>query len=201
MAAVASMPSSRLPTSSTTTSTTPLNAAQFPDHATWADASSSSSTQKKDKQGDVKMDEENAGRGVSSSSSSSHNTQTDSDSDIASSRPPTPPPAESTSARSKETGPTTRELSSQEAVKEEEDASERSSWIAETQLPKLSDDELNNAKLLILDLLGWGVPPEYILERGVSHQLLYTVFTDLRLRLPDPIVADCVALADRLSIK
>lgn len=65
----------------------------------------------------------------------------------------------------------------------------------------VSDEELNNAKVLVLDLLGWGVPPEYILRRGVSHQLLYTVFTDLRLRLPDGIVAECVALAERLSIK
>ena len=65
----------------------------------------------------------------------------------------------------------------------------------------VSDEELNNAKVLVLDLLGWGVTPEYILQRGVSYQLLYTVFTDLRLRLPDNIVADCAALAERLSIK
>jgi len=40
----------------------------------------------------------------------------------------------------------------------------------------------------MLDLLGWGVPPDYILQRGVSRELLCTVFSDLRLRLPENIV-------------
>ena len=54
---------------------------------------------------------------------------------------------------------------------------------------------LNHGPLaLVLDLLGWGVSPEYLLQRGISHALLYTVFTDLRLQLPDKIKADCIAL-------
>ncbi|EJC97881.1 uncharacterized protein FOMMEDRAFT_171291 [Fomitiporia mediterranea MF3/22] len=55
----------------------------------------------------------------------------------------------------------------------------------------MTDTQLDQAKVLVLDLLGWGVPPEYLLQRGISHALLYTVFTDLRLRLPDSIIEDC----------
>lgn len=58
----------------------------------------------------------------------------------------------------------------------------------------MTDEQLHHAKVLVLDLLGWGVTPEYLLQRGVSHALLYTVFTDLRLRLPEKIKADCIAL-------
>ncbi len=49
---------------------------------------------------------------------------------------------------------------------------------------------MHHAKILILDLLGWGVSPEYILNRGVSHKLVCSVFADLNLRLPDYVVAD-----------
>lgn len=58
----------------------------------------------------------------------------------------------------------------------------------------VTDEQLHRAKTLILDLLGWGVPPEYLLQRGVSLSLLYTVFTDLRLRLPDSIFSECIEL-------
>lgn len=63
----------------------------------------------------------------------------------------------------------------------------------------VTDEQLHQAKVLVLDLLGWGVPPEYLLQRGVSHALLYTVFTDLRLRLPESIIADCVRLVSAQS--
>jgi len=49
----------------------------------------------------------------------------------------------------------------------------------------LTDEQLYDAKVVVLDLLGWGVPPEYILQRGVSPELLLTVFTDLKLRFPE----------------
>lgn len=48
----------------------------------------------------------------------------------------------------------------------------------------VSPEELNHAKSVVLDLLGWGVQPEYLLEYGVSPQAIFTIFTDLHLRLP-----------------
>ncbi|KAI5116485.1 hypothetical protein M0805_009054 [Coniferiporia weirii] len=56
--------------------------------------------------------------------------------------------------------------------------------------PDMTAEQLHHAKVLVLDLLGWGVPPEYLLQRGISCALLRTIFTDLRLRLPDDILAD-----------
>lgn len=37
---------------------------------------------------------------------------------------------------------------------------------------------------MILDLLGLGVPPEYLMLCGVTRELIYFTFTELRLRLP-----------------
>ena len=48
----------------------------------------------------------------------------------------------------------------------------------------VSDEELDLAKSIVLDLLGWGVPPEYLVDCGVSSQVIYKIFTDLHLRLP-----------------
>lgn len=47
-----------------------------------------------------------------------------------------------------------------------------------------SDLKLDLAKDIVLDLLGWGVTPEYLVEAGVSSAALYAIFTDLHLRLP-----------------
>jgi hypothetical protein len=44
--------------------------------------------------------------------------------------------------------------------------------------------EYDTAKDIVLDLLGWGVPPEYLVECGLSRELIYYVFTDLNLKLP-----------------
>lgn len=44
--------------------------------------------------------------------------------------------------------------------------------------------EYDAAKDIVLDLLGWGVPPQYLVDCGLSKELVYYVFTDLRLRLP-----------------
>jgi len=49
----------------------------------------------------------------------------------------------------------------------------------------VSPAELEHAKDLVLDLLGWGVSPEYLLQAGLSSGTMYRIFTDLRLRLPD----------------
>ncbi|KAG5644489.1 hypothetical protein DXG03_008316 [Asterophora parasitica] len=48
----------------------------------------------------------------------------------------------------------------------------------------LSLEELEIAKNIVLDLLGWGVQPEYLVECGVSSHAIYRIFTDLHLRLP-----------------
>ncbi|KIO02671.1 hypothetical protein M404DRAFT_27583 [Pisolithus tinctorius Marx 270] len=49
----------------------------------------------------------------------------------------------------------------------------------------ITQQEYDTAKDLVLDLLGWGVPPEYLLEYGISRHMIYYVFTELNLRLPD----------------
>ncbi|KAG1850835.1 hypothetical protein DFJ58DRAFT_793276 [Suillus subalutaceus] len=48
--------------------------------------------------------------------------------------------------------------------------------------------DLDHTKNLVLDLLGWGVSPEYLVEAGVSAGVIYRVFTDLNLRLPTNLV-------------
>ena len=40
------------------------------------------------------------------------------------------------------------------------------------------------AKDTILDLLGWGVPPEYLVDSGLSREIIFYVFVELNLRLP-----------------
>ena len=46
-------------------------------------------------------------------------------------------------------------------------------------------DEYETAKDIILDLLGWGVPPEFLVDCGLTKALVFYVFTELNLRLPD----------------
>ncbi|KAF8124678.1 hypothetical protein EV363DRAFT_1299600 [Boletus edulis] len=49
----------------------------------------------------------------------------------------------------------------------------------------LTKEDLDRAKSLVLDLLGWDVTLEYLVERGLSQSAaIYAIFTDLRLRLP-----------------
>jgi hypothetical protein len=48
----------------------------------------------------------------------------------------------------------------------------------------VTKEDLDRAKSLVLDLLGWGVTPEYLVECGLSPSVVYKIFTDLRLRLP-----------------
>lgn len=44
--------------------------------------------------------------------------------------------------------------------------------------------EYDTAKDIVLDLLGWGVPPQYLVECGLSRELIRYVFWDLNLKLP-----------------
>ena len=46
-------------------------------------------------------------------------------------------------------------------------------------------DEYDTAKDIILDLLGWGVPPDFLVDCGLTKELVFYVFTELNLRLPD----------------
>ncbi|KXN88061.1 hypothetical protein AN958_07520 [Leucoagaricus sp. SymC.cos] len=44
--------------------------------------------------------------------------------------------------------------------------------------------EYTAAKDIVLDLLGWGVPPHYLVDCGLSRDLVFCVFTELQLKLP-----------------
>ncbi|KAJ7761581.1 hypothetical protein DFH07DRAFT_815476 [Mycena maculata] len=48
----------------------------------------------------------------------------------------------------------------------------------------MNQDQYDTAKDIVLDLLGWGVPPDYLIDCGLSHQIVYYVFSELNLRLP-----------------
>ncbi|KAI0693975.1 hypothetical protein BC835DRAFT_1351463 [Cytidiella melzeri] len=49
---------------------------------------------------------------------------------------------------------------------------------------KMTQTQYDTAKDLVLDLLGWGVPPEYLVGCGLSREIIYFVFLELNLRLP-----------------
>jgi hypothetical protein len=48
----------------------------------------------------------------------------------------------------------------------------------------VSQAEYEAAKDIVLDLLGWGVEPEYLVDLGLSREVVFYVFTELNLRLP-----------------
>ncbi|KAH9933226.1 uncharacterized protein BXZ73DRAFT_101185 [Epithele typhae] len=49
----------------------------------------------------------------------------------------------------------------------------------------LTQPQYDTAKDIVLDLLGWGVPPEYLVNCGLSREIIYYVFVELNLRLPN----------------
>lgn len=49
----------------------------------------------------------------------------------------------------------------------------------------MTQAEYDTVKDIILDLLGWGIPFNYLIESGISKVVLYYVFSELNLRLPD----------------
>ncbi|KIJ53507.1 hypothetical protein M422DRAFT_42648 [Sphaerobolus stellatus SS14] len=49
---------------------------------------------------------------------------------------------------------------------------------------RMTPEEFSEAKLLILDLLGWGVPLDYLIHHEIGRESLYYAFTELNLRLP-----------------
>ncbi|KAJ7147043.1 hypothetical protein C8R43DRAFT_1011618 [Mycena crocata] len=48
----------------------------------------------------------------------------------------------------------------------------------------LNQDQYDTAKDIVLDLLGWGVPPEFLVDCNLSREIVYYVFSELNLRLP-----------------
>ncbi|KAF7974225.1 hypothetical protein HWV62_13098 [Athelia sp. TMB] len=56
--------------------------------------------------------------------------------------------------------------------------------LVSSDIEPLPPAEVDRAKDVVLDLLGWGVTPEYLVDAGVSSEALYTIFKDLNLRLP-----------------
>lgn len=48
----------------------------------------------------------------------------------------------------------------------------------------MTQDQYNTAKDIVLDLLGWGVPPEYLVDCNLSRHVVFYVFTELNLRMP-----------------
>lgn len=49
----------------------------------------------------------------------------------------------------------------------------------------MNQAQYDAAKDIVLDLLGWAVPPDYLLDCGVSREIIFYVFSELNLRLPD----------------
>ncbi|KAG5652884.1 hypothetical protein H0H81_003247 [Sphagnurus paluster] len=48
----------------------------------------------------------------------------------------------------------------------------------------LNQEQYDRAKDVVLDLLGWGVAPEYLVDCGLTREIVYYVFSELNLRLP-----------------
>ncbi|TFK74844.1 hypothetical protein BDN72DRAFT_635775 [Pluteus cervinus] len=49
----------------------------------------------------------------------------------------------------------------------------------------MNQTQYDHAKDIILDLLGWGVTPEHLVEYGLSREIIYYTFNELNLRLPE----------------
>ncbi|THH01108.1 hypothetical protein EW145_g6976 [Phellinidium pouzarii] len=49
---------------------------------------------------------------------------------------------------------------------------------------KMNMEQFNLVKELVLDLLGWGVSPEYLVDCGLTREAVFYTFTELNLRLP-----------------
>ena len=57
----------------------------------------------------------------------------------------------------------------------------------------MTQKQYDTAKEVILDILGYGVPPEYLINCGISKETIYYVFTELNLRLPSNLVTAGIA--------
>ncbi|RPD77480.1 hypothetical protein L226DRAFT_323500 [Lentinus tigrinus ALCF2SS1-7] len=48
----------------------------------------------------------------------------------------------------------------------------------------MTEAQYLTARDIILDLLGWGVPPEYLVNCGLSREIIFYIFVEYNLRLP-----------------
>ncbi|KAF7365121.1 MADS-box domain-containing protein [Mycena venus] len=48
----------------------------------------------------------------------------------------------------------------------------------------MNQGQYDTAKDIVLDLLGWGVPPDYLVDCNLSREIVFYVFSELNLRLP-----------------
>ena len=72
----------------------------------------------------------------------------------------------------------------------------------------MTQSQYDTAKDIVLDLLGWGVEPEYLVDCGLTREIVYYVFTELNLRLPQnldatgiiPYTSDMSILEPRSSV-
>ncbi|KAJ3881762.1 hypothetical protein F5051DRAFT_91177 [Lentinula edodes] len=55
---------------------------------------------------------------------------------------------------------------------------------------EMNQEQYDTAKDIVLDLLGWGVAPEYLVDCGLSREIVYYVFSELNLRLPQNLNTD-----------
>ncbi|KAJ3838944.1 hypothetical protein F5878DRAFT_148344 [Lentinula raphanica] len=55
---------------------------------------------------------------------------------------------------------------------------------------EMDQTQYDTAKDIVLDLLGWGVPPEYLIDCGLSREIVFYVFSELNLRLPQNLNLD-----------
>ncbi|KAF9498969.1 hypothetical protein BDN71DRAFT_259875 [Pleurotus eryngii] len=49
----------------------------------------------------------------------------------------------------------------------------------------MNQAQYDTTKDIVLDLLGWGVAPEFLVDCGLSREIVFYVFSELRLRLPE----------------
>ncbi|TCD63243.1 hypothetical protein EIP91_005799 [Steccherinum ochraceum] len=49
----------------------------------------------------------------------------------------------------------------------------------------MNQAQYDTVKELILEILGWGVPPDYLVKCGISREVVYYTFLDLKLKLPE----------------
>ncbi|PPQ74122.1 hypothetical protein CVT26_007213 [Gymnopilus dilepis] len=72
----------------------------------------------------------------------------------------------------------------------------------------VTQEQYNIVKDIILDLLGWGVPFDYLVQCGVSREAIFYVFTELNLRIPEsfdvsgivPYTPESLAMSQRSTL-
>lgn len=69
----------------------------------------------------------------------------------------------------------------------------------------MTHNQYDTLKDIILDLLGWGVPPAHLIDCGVSREAVFYIFSELNLALPDgfdvsgltPFMPECLPRSQR----